>query len=564
MKSSIRNALLMAGAFIGLVGPMHATAQSAEQRAGPDYQLFLIGDELQLCSSLAWTECFDTDWLDPETMRTERYINLVGDPVKALLDDENWPIHRHQIRDDVKDAIAILYERLNIDVVTEHTFHEEFTRRVTNHLYNSLSEREWHMILDHLELPAPAGKPNLAQIRMLKVRAKEDILRAMLAEADKVRGADQRAPRIAITAAGARDPFTTVEPYLNALEKLGAEVRWLPIDAAVNRAQRTKQCDDLEELRVQELHTWRRAAVFPALHEHQVAFCKAPLAGPKIVDWADAVLIVGNNQNLVRKAFLDPMSQPTDLMTSIALKMRANRLVVAATGDAMNALTAKAMVAGGLSEEALRAGAIAGEAPAANCDRDDTCPRSMNVNSAAYHPLGGVGLFTLATLDSRFSDLGRHGRLLRVAAANKVPLAVGVDRRTALAVNVLTGDFKVVGERGVFLAEAPQETEKAVATTFHYLVGGASGRFTANSVTDIKFATGEGVVAEAPTTRFLNDRGMVDTMRLLCQGRDSVNLIENEFRLLVVADDNTQRQRSGGECQVSHARVGLSWQPERW
>src|SRR5690554_6266904 len=227
-------------------------------------------------------------------------------------------------------------------------------------------------------------------------------------------------------------------------------------------------------------------------------------------------------------------------------------------------MTSKAMVAGGMSAEALRSGAVAGEAPSANCDRDESCPRSMNVDSTAYHPLGGLGLLPLATLDSRFSDLGRHGRLLRVAAANKVPLAVGVDRRTALAVNVLTGDFKVVGERGVFLAEAPQETEKAVATTFHYLVGGASGRFTADSVTDIKFATGEGVVAEAPTTRFLNDRGMVDTMRLLCQGRDSVNLIENEFRLLVVADDNTQRQRSGGECQVSHARVGLSWQPERW
>lgn len=564
MKSSIRNALIIGGVLLSLAGSMQALAQSTERPTGPDYQLFLIGDELVLCGSLAWQECFDTDWLDPETMRTERYVNLVGEQVKHLLDDSNWPSHRRTVRDDVKDAIAIIYERLNIDVVTERTFHEEFTRRVTRHLYDSLSEREWNMIIDHLELPAPVGKPNVAQIKMLKVRAKEEILRAFLAEADKVRGAENRSTRIAVAAAGARDPFTTVEPYLNALEGLGAEAQWLPIDAAVNRAQRTKQCDNLVELREQELHTWRRAEVFPALHHHQVEFCKTPLAGPKMVDWADAVLIVGEDPGLVRKAFLDPMSQPTDLMTSIALKMRANRLIVAATADAMNAMTSKAMVAGGMSAEALRSGAVAGEAPSANCDRDESCPRSMNVDSTAYHPLGGLGLLPLATLDSRFSDLGRHGRLLRVAAANKVPLAVGVDRRTALAVNVLTGRFKVVGERGVFIGEAAQETDQAVAATFHYLVGGSQGRFTTDSIADVQFAEHDGVVAEAPTTRFLNNRGMVDSMRLLCQGRDSVNLIENEFRLLVVADDNSQRQKAGGECQVTNARVGLSWQPERW
>src|SRR5690606_39724611 len=107
-------------------------------------------------------------------------------------------------------------------------------------------------------------------------------------------------------------------------------------------------------------------------------------------------------------------------------------------------------------------------------------------------------------------DLGRHGRLLRVAAANKVPLAVGVDRRTALAVNVLTGRFKVVGERGVFIGEAAQETDQAVAATFHYLVGGSQGRFTTDSIADVQFAEHDGVVAEAPTTRFLNNRGMVD------------------------------------------------------
>src|SRR5690554_5224379 len=111
MKFSIRNALIIGGVLLSLAGSMQALAQSTERPTGPDYQLFLIGDELVLCGSLAWQECFDTDWLDPETMRTERYVNLVGEQVKHLLDDSNWPSHRRTVRYDVKDAIAIIYER---------------------------------------------------------------------------------------------------------------------------------------------------------------------------------------------------------------------------------------------------------------------------------------------------------------------------------------------------------------------------------------------------------------------------------------------------------------------
>jgi len=70
------------------------------------------------------------------------------------------------------------------------------------------------------------------------------------------------------------------------------------------------------------------------------------------------------------------------------------------------------------------------------------------------------------------------------------------------------------------------------------------------------------VVQEAPTTRFLNNRGMVDSLRLLCQERNSFNLIEKDFRLMVAGDEATKRVKAGGECQVTDARIGLSWQPD--
>src|SRR5690606_12530388 len=124
--------------------------------------------------------------------------------------------------------------------------------------------------------------------------------------------------------------------------------------------------------------------------------------------------------------------------------------------------------------------------------------------------------------------------------------------------------FEVVGERGVFFGLGAQQTDTAVAATFHYLVAGAAGRIADNNVVDIRFAEGDGVVQEQPTTRFLNDRGMVDSLRLLCQQRNTFNLVQNEFRLMVVGDENTKRQKAGGECQVTDARIGISWQPDTW
>ncbi|WP_369742842.1 cyanophycinase [Pseudidiomarina sp. PP-1MA] len=554
-------------AAIGISVSAGLPSSSLAQQAGPEYQLFLAGDELALCSSMAWQHCDDTNWIDNTSMRTDRYLNLTDKYVKPLLADERWPQHRRETRDDVADAIVIIRNRLNEDIVPERVFLEEFTRRATRYLYDNLSEREWNLVVDHLEMPVPQGKTDTARLDELVLPAKRDILEAFIRQASLVKQAqskDDKVPTIVIAAVGARDPFTAVEPFLSGFAQAGANVQWLPLDAAVNTAQRTKQCNELEALRETELGTWHRARVHADKHRQQLEFCNSPLAGIKMIDQADGLFIVGNDPSLVRAALLNPLSQPTDIMTSIYLKMKANRLVVGATSDAMNALTARAMVASGTSAEALRSGAIAGEAPPFACNKDDSCPRNMNQDSVSYHPLGGVGLFEFASLDGQFSDLGRHGRLLSVAATTATPLAVGIDARTALAVNVHSGAFTVLGERGVFFAPAPQQVEHSVVSAFHYLTAGASGQFVDNDISNVTFAKRDNVVQEDPTTRFLNKRGAVDSLRLICQQRDQFNLIENEFRLMVIADDATQRQKSGGECQVMNARMGISWQPEKF
>ncbi len=69
-----------------------------------------------------------------------------------------------------------------------------------------------------------------------------------------------------------------------------------------------------------------------------------------------------------------------------------------------------------------------------------------------YNPLGGLGLFPYATLDTHFSERGRQGRIIRLAAATNMGLAIGIDENTGLLVkNVGKPDefVEVLGENGV-------------------------------------------------------------------------------------------------------------------
>src|SRR5690554_730332 len=95
-------------AAIGISVSAGLPGSSLAQQTGPEYQLFLAGDELALCSSMAWQHCDDTNWIDNTSMRTDRYLNLTDKYVKPLLADERWPQHRRETRDDVADAIVII------------------------------------------------------------------------------------------------------------------------------------------------------------------------------------------------------------------------------------------------------------------------------------------------------------------------------------------------------------------------------------------------------------------------------------------------------------------------
>ncbi|PTB90263.1 cyanophycinase [Pseudidiomarina aestuarii] len=557
----------VAGALACL--PMLAMAQAAEtERSGPDYQLLLAGGALSVCSSMAANNCDEGGWIDNEVMRVDRYINLSDKYTKPLLDDDYWPIHRRETRDEVRDGLQIIRERINEDIMPERVFVREFTRRATQYLYENLSDSEWNLILDHLEMPVAAGM--FEQVNVAESLNKEavGVFEEFVAQAAKVRGTvpggDDK-PRIAVITASARDPYDAVDFYVNLFAELGAEAQWLPIDAAVYEAQRSGKCDAINEIREEEFGAWDRSRVHAEKYQQQVEFCKRAGAGIEMIENVDAVFINGGDQNLTRKALLNPLSQPSPLLTEIYSRVSSGNFVVGGTSAGTAVMTAKSMITNGTSAEALKAGARAAEPPVPGCNNNDSCPRDMNQDTLTYHPLGGIGLFPYAILDTHFSERGRQARLLRLAAETFTPMAIGVDETTALQVNVLRNEFRVIGERGVFFAVGAQQADNAVASTFHYLTSGASGRISDQDINAVRFATDGKIIQAEPTTRFLDDRGMIDSMRLLCRDRKQFNLLQGEYRLTVLADDNTRSQVSGGECQVMNGRVGIALEtPEKF
>ena len=77
-----------------------------------------------------------------------------------------------------------------------------------------------------------------------------------------------------------------------------------------------------------------------------------------------------------------------------------------------------------------------------------------------------------------------------------------------------------------------------------------------------EFAEGDDVVQTEPTTNFLSDRGLIDSMRILCGERKQVSLLNKDYRLIAQRGESSRVKSSGGECQVINGSIGIAWQPQ--
>ncbi|MEO1122781.1 MAG: cyanophycinase [Cyanobacteria bacterium J06635_15] len=162
----------------------------------------------------------------------------------------------------------------------------------------------------------------------------------------------------------------------------------------------------------------------------------------------NSFIFTGGDQSFITDCFFneDPIAQTrTDTALIEALREQFDAgAVIAGTSAGTAVQPVEPMITNGETYEALRDGTFSfvGSPPFDN--------------TLYYNPLGGLGFFEYGLIDSHFSERGRQGRLIRLAADLGVETTYGVDENTAL---VVTGtgtpdvNFEVLGEGGVFISD---------------------------------------------------------------------------------------------------------------
>ncbi|RUO23909.1 cyanophycinase [Aliidiomarina minuta] len=532
---------------------------SADDDNEPNWNLMLMGNEPQICSSMNQDACSSKDWIQANDMRTARLFNLSDVRRKEAMRRAIWPRERDEIRDRLTLVLEEMADYFGYGVVPEYRFVDRLRSRAYLDLLSEITEAEYNRLLDSLEMPRLKGlneEVNLAETK----GSSANLLREFVAMAAANSGNEE--PLILVVTASARDSFRDIELYQQAFAAAGAQVKWLPVDATLNRAQREGLCESLDSLRRSTTGNYDRARVYPNFHRQQQAFCTNKDAWKELVAEADALFINDGNQSLTRQTFFLRDDEPTELLVGIHAAMRAGELVVGGAGAGAVAMSSGTMVTSGNSREAMKGGSHARRPAAIGCEIDGTCPRGLGTDSLTYHAMGGLGLYPYGVIDTEVSERGRQARMLRLAADTATPLAMGIDRDTALFMNTDSGQFAVRGSGGVIMLESSQGNENMVAGNFHFLRHKSSGRISHSGVSDILLAEQSRYRPESTTTRFLGDTGVYDNLQRLCEGRPQVQLLQEDFSLLMQRTDDTEFKPTQGRCQVTNATIGVAWQPE--
>ncbi len=528
-----------------------AQSESSEQ---PERRLnlMLMGSAPQVCSSMNQDACADKDWIQANEMRTARVYNLSDVRRREAMRQAVWPREREAIREELIEALEMMADHFGYGVVPEHRLIDRFRSRAHLDLLSRLTEDEYYRVLDGLEMPTVEGLREVARVSE-SPNTSAQLLQRFVSDTQRFSG--QETPVIYIVTAAQRDPLGSYLSQAAALRSAGAEPRWLPIDATVMRAE--GRCDSIDSLRRRGTGAYDRARVHPQLHAQQVEFCESRDSWSDALNEADGVYFVDGNQSLLRDAFINSDGQANALLQSIQNKLNAGQLNVAAAGNAAIAMSSATMVTNGTSRDAMVNGSLARQAPAIGCEQDDSCPRDVGPDTLTYNPLGGLGLYSFGMIDVELSERGRQARMLRLAADTVTPVAIGIDRDTAILVNPSHGVFEVLGDAAVFVALQATGNANMVGGGFHFLYRGAMGRIQRSAVTDISLAQQPAFRPESITTRFLGDTGVFDNIARLCEGREQLQLLQDDFVFLMQRTDNTTAEGRRGRCQVINGVVGI-------
>ncbi len=437
-------------------------------------QIMLAGGHLPVCTSLSTDQCQSDDPWSPTALEEHLYMidmaavvrweHAMSGPTDGH-DDPNWLELLLSLRDDEHEPLdrATLTDRLRRASVTIET--ENGPNVIAGEaLYQSASDRQWRRLLHHLQ--APIGDQR-EQVRLADSKSESSIAVFERFVAMAAERSERDRPLIAVSTASSTDPYAALDFYLQVFEQAGADVVWLPLDAAVRRARSEGHCLGLARYQAIELGSFDRQRVYPERFQEQLAFCLQPEAGLDIVTEVDGLFLNGGDQWLTLHAFRDHDGQPTTELEVILNRLAERSMVLGGTSAGAAVQSARAMVSNGSNAAALVHGAKASAPPEPGCDRASNCPEGLSADSLTYHPPGGLGSVNFAIVDTHFSERRRQLRLTRLLLDSGERYGLGVDETTAVVIETDdTGDIhslEVVGEQAAWLID--MQTSKARKTS---------------------------------------------------------------------------------------------------
>lgn len=563
-----------------------ATSIVAATPQFPEYSMVLVGGGLHTCSSQGRASCQDNPQFPANAKTTESYaismariIEIVQSPV--------WPASRAEQQQQTKTILSQLLLDFGPAAMSEDEFLQRW--RVTQvtqagktvsgeTLYQQLSELELNLIFDLLQQaktgPGQQRQREVASLAQTKDKFSVEVYEKISELAAKVRQKPGK-PLILVVTASSRDPLSAVDFYLSAFAQTGADVQWLPLNAAYQAAQQQKtagkaSCQQLPQYLADIHGSYGRAAVYPDLMQQLTEFCQqGPAHAVAQIQQADAIFFNGGDQSLTLQALRLADGTPTPELQAITARMQAGKLIVAGTsagtavqsGGNLGPLFARQqvpMISNGSSRQALQSGAVAAAAPLAGCEKNLSCPATLAEDQLTYRAQGGLGLFPFGVMDTHFSERGREARLVRLLSDTQTRYGFGVDEATALLVGFdpaqpTNARFGVIGAAGVYIADLAGAKASGAGADWqinqvrtHYLSREDKASLQ-NGELSVQFAPWKKPVG---THANVDTQPNVDTQANKTEQRIKPQSLSGDF----LADDN-YRQLAGALCRSSQSEA---------
>ena len=452
-------------------------------------KLFLVGGSWKTCGSFSTSSCDGkVDW--PEDAKTENTYAITKDKLTKLKALAAWQPGEEPIRGALLNVLSNFHNIHQSTAFGKRDFQRQLDKIAINiagtnttgkKLLNALPDHLYYPVNDILETAGvdAAGqyKKERASVNDSKYQGSKAIYAAFIKAVRAVTPENQK-PIILVSTASGYDVFGAADYYLSIFSDLGADARWLPLEATFGKLQDEGGCSNINQARPEYVNVYNRETVYPYLTEYQQAFCDNPEKVTELAAKANGIFFNGGDQSLTWQAFVNKNDADRPWLAALRNQFKQGKLVISGTsaGTAVQSgvpgANTAGMITGGTSDGALIMGA---EDKMPWIERVDP---EANIRPVTYHSKGGLKFFPYGILDTHFSERGRQLRLAKLVLESDATFGFGVDETTALVatpIDANNAEFEVVGQNGVYVIEQNDKSinsAQRIRYTSHYLVNG--------------------------------------------------------------------------------------------